>query len=136
GHVAGAFTGASSTRRGAFERAHGGTLFLDELQEATPKLQTTLLRVLETGEVRNVGGDEVRRVDVRLVAATNADLAALAGARSFREDLFFRVNVINLRLPALRERLEDVPDLVTHFMAMTAARTPGRVPRELSPGVL
>jgi DNA-binding NtrC family response regulator len=130
GHVAGAFTGASEARRGAFERAHGGILFLDEIQEASPKMQGILLRVLESGEVRPVGGDQVRRVDVRLVAATNADLGALVAAGSFREDLYYRVNVIRLRVPPLRERLEDIPELVANVLERKTVR------RELGPGVL
>lgn len=130
GHVAGAFTGANEARRGAFERAHGGILFLDEIQEASPKMQGILLRVLESGEVRPVGGDQVRQVDVRLVAATNADLGALVAAGSFREDLYYRVNVIKLRVPPLRERLEDIPDLIANVLERKGVR------RELGPGVL
>jgi DNA-binding NtrC family response regulator len=130
GHVAGAFTGASETRKGAFERAHGGILFLDELQEASPKLQGILLRVLETGEVRPVGGDALRKVDVRLVAATNADLGALVAAGSFREDLFYRVNVIHVRVPPLRERVEDIPEITESVLAKAGRKG------ALGPGVL
>ncbi|MBI3725222.1 sigma 54-interacting transcriptional regulator, partial [bacterium] len=131
GHAAGAFTGAVRAHTGAFERASGGVLFLDELQDASPKLQADLLRVLETGEVRPLGGHEVRKVDVRVVAASNADLAALVTAGSFREDLYYRVNVFTIALPPLRERLDDIPDLVAHLLARA-----GQADRVLAPGVM
>jgi DNA-binding NtrC family response regulator len=116
GHAAGAFTGAGAAHRGAFERADGGTLFLDELQDASPKLQAELLRALETGEVRPLGAERPRRVSVRITCATNVDLAALVAAGSFREDLWFRVNVLQVKLPPLRERPGDVPLLAAHLL--------------------
>jgi Nif-specific regulatory protein len=122
GHAGGAFTGAVGPRKGLFELAHGGTVFLDEVQEASPKLQAELLRVLETGEVRPVGAGAVRRVDVRVVAATNADLRALVEAGGFREDLYHRLNVLHVRLPALRDRVEDIPELVAHLLARGGER--------------
>ena len=131
GHEVGAFTGASEARQGAFMRAHGGTLFLDELQEASPKLQAELLRALETSEIRPLGGQRWRKVDVRLVAATNVDLRALVAAGTFREDLFHRVDVLRVDLPPLRERLEDLPELVRHFLGLGGQRE-----RVLAPGVM
>ncbi len=116
GHVKGAFTGASGTRQGAFELAHGGTLFLDEIGELGPELQPKLLRAIETRVVRPVGGAREIRTDVRLVAATNRNLAAEVEAGRFREDLYYRLAVIKLRMPPLRERPEDVPLLVKHFI--------------------
>jgi transcriptional regulator with GAF, ATPase, and Fis domain len=115
GHRRGAFTGALDHRRGAFESAHGGTLFLDEIGELPIDIQPALLRVLETGEVRPVGGDESRYVDVRVLAATNRDLESEVAARRFRQDLFFRLAVLRLRLPPLRGRPEDVELLATAF---------------------
>ena len=109
GHEKGAFTGAVTARPGAFERAHGGTIFLDELGELRLDLQPRLLRVLESREVRRVGGNDVMEVDVRVVAATHRDLVKEVQAGTFREDLYFRLSVINVQLPALRERREDVP---------------------------
>jgi DNA-binding NtrC family response regulator len=130
GHAEGAFTGAVGARRGLFELASGGTLFLDELQEASPRLQAELLRVLETGEVRPVGAGEARRVDVRVVAATNVDLGGRVEAGAFREDLYHRLAVVHVALPPLRSRLEDLPDLAAHFLAQA-----GR-PDALDPGAL
>jgi transcriptional regulator with GAF, ATPase, and Fis domain/tetratricopeptide (TPR) repeat protein len=115
GHVRGAFTGASTTRAGLFDIADGGTLFLDEIGEMSLAMQAKLLRVLQDGEVRAVGGERARRVDVRIVAATHRDLDAMLLAGKFREDLLYRLNVIALRVPPLRERSEDVPLLVDHF---------------------
>jgi DNA-binding NtrC family response regulator len=130
GHAAGAFTGATGARKGLFELACGGTLFLDELQEASPRLQAELLRALETGEVRPVGAADVKKVDVRVVAATNVDLAGRLASGAFREDLYHRLAVVHVRVPPLRERLEDVPDLVAHFL------TQANRPDALGPGTL
>src|SRR5204862_5347102 len=122
GHERGAFTGATSVRRGLFEEASGGTLFLDELGDIGPKMQAQLLRVLQENEIRRVGGSEAIRVDVRIVAATNRDLEEEVRAARFREDLYFRINVVTIRLPPLRERPEDIPLLVEHFLAKYASR--------------
>jgi DNA-binding NtrC family response regulator len=111
GHEKGSFTGATSARPGAFERANGGTIFLDELGELRLDLQPKLLRVLENREVRRVGGNDVIEVDVRVIAATNRDLAKEVAQGNFREDLYFRLSVINIQLPPLRERREDIPHL-------------------------
>ncbi len=116
GHERGAFTGAHTTTRGVFERAGGGTIFLDEIGELPLELQPRLLRVLEARTVRRVGGGESRQVDVRVVAATNRDLAAEAMQGRFRQDLFFRLNLVTLSVPPLRERREDIPLLVAHFL--------------------
>ncbi len=116
GHVKGAFTGAVQARRGRFEMANGGTLFLDEISETSPRLQVKLLRVLQEGEFEPVGSAKTVRVDVRMVAATNKDLRKEIGEGRFREDLYYRLNVIPIRLPALRERRVDIPPLVDHFL--------------------
>jgi transcriptional regulator with PAS, ATPase and Fis domain len=129
GHVRGAFTGASSTRAGLFDVADGGTLFLDEIGEMSLGMQSKLLRVLQGGEVRPVGGDRPRQVDVRVIGATHRDLDAMVAAGTFREDLFYRLNVITLRLPALRERTEDIAALVEHFVAKHAQGAPVKVSR-------
>jgi transcriptional regulator with GAF, ATPase, and Fis domain len=116
GHVRGAFTGASTTRAGLFEVAHQGTLFLDEIGEMSLPMQTKLLRVLEDGLVRPVGSERERKVDVRIIAATHRDLEAMVKARTFREDLFYRLNIISIRVPPLRERAEDIPRIVRRLL--------------------
>ena len=113
GHERGAFTGASSARAGAFEEADGGTLFLDEVAELSPMMQVKLLRAIEARTVKRIGSNDWRKVDVRVVTATHQDLARLCNQRLFREDLYFRLAVVKLRLPPLRERLDDLPLLVT-----------------------
>ena len=118
GHEAGAFTGATKQRRGKFERAHGGTLFLDEIGDMPPQMQAKLLRVLQDGEVERVGAGSTVKVDVRVVAATNKSLEAEIEGGRFRADLFDRLNVVPLRVPALRERIEDVPMLAEHFLSL------------------
>ena len=115
GHDRGAFTGAVRSHAGLFEQATGGTIFLDEIGEIPPYIQAKLLRVLQEGEVRRMGEGGVRRVDARLITATNADLARMVADGSFRKDLFYRINVVEARVPALRERRGDVIDLVEYF---------------------
>ncbi|MGZ6161862.1 MAG: sigma-54-dependent transcriptional regulator [Myxococcaceae bacterium] len=120
GHARGAFTGASGARRGLFEEATGGTMFLDEIGDIGPKIQSQLLRALQEGEIRRVGESTPVKVDVRVVAATNKDLKALVAEGKFREDLLYRLDVVHLHLPPLRERREDIPALVEHFAAIHA----------------
>jgi DNA-binding NtrC family response regulator len=122
GHVRGAFTGAVRARPGLFGEADGGTLLLDEVGELAAGAQAKLLRVLQDGEVRPVGEERARRIDVRVIASTHRDLRELAARRAFREDLFYRLNVVTLRVPALRERPEDVPALARHFLDRFAER--------------
>jgi DNA-binding NtrC family response regulator len=122
GHVKGAFTDAKTDRVGCFELAHGGTLFLDEIANVPPQQQAKLLRVLETREIQRVGSSKVRRVDVRVVSATNANLGELVAEGRFREDLLYRLNTVEIRLPPLRERREDVPALASHFLEEEAGR--------------
>ncbi len=117
GHEKGAFTGAERRRAGTFEMAHGGTLFLDEVTEMPPELQVKFLRVLDTRAFRRVGGNEELDVDVRLVASSNRDLAEAVKSKSFRPDLFYRLNVFPLRMPSLRERKPDIPALAGHFLS-------------------
>jgi two-component system, NtrC family, response regulator HydG len=127
GHVRGAFTGATDHKSGLFEAADGGTLFLDEVGELPPSVQAKLLRVLETGEVQRVGSLQPRKVDVRIVAATNRDLRVEVEAGRFRSDLFYRLNVVELHLPPLRERREDIPYLIAAFVKEFAARFGKRI---------
>lgn len=120
GHEKGAFTGATARTQGAFERAHGGTLLLDEISEMRLDLQAKLLRVIQEQEFERVGGQQAIRVDVRLIATTNRDLRSEAEAGRFRQDLYYRLNVVPIHLPPLRERREDIPLLVHHFIAKAA----------------
>jgi two-component system response regulator HydG len=122
GHTRGAFTGAVRDRPGLFREAHGGTLLLDEIAELDPVVQAKLLRVLQTGELRPLGDDRTVTVDVRLLAATHRDLAGAVSAGTFREDLYWRLHVVQLAIPPLRERPEDIAVLARHFLARAAAR--------------
>ena len=122
GHVKGAFTDARTDRIGRFELADGGTIFLDEIGNVPLRQQAKLLRVLESGEIERVGSSRSRRVNVRVLSATNADLSAACASQQFREDLLFRLNTVEIHLPALRERREDIPVLAAHFLARYAAR--------------
>jgi DNA-binding NtrC family response regulator len=135
GHARGAFTGAVASKRGLFEMAHDGTLFLDEIGDMGPKMQAQLLRTLQDGEIRPVGSTESITVDVRLVCATNRDLEAEVKAGKFREDLYFRINVVTIKLPPLRERPGDIPILVAHFLAKLGLRE-GRAPATMSADAL
>jgi two-component system response regulator AtoC len=128
GHERGAFTGAAARRIGRFEQADGSTLFLDEVGDLDLAIQAKLLRVLQEQEITRVGGQDPVRVDVRIVAATNRDLEALVKDGGFRDDLYYRLNVIPLRLPSLRERPGDLPDLLQHFLASFGARYGRPVP--------
>ena len=133
GHARGAFTGAVGTRQGRLEQAHKGTLFLDEVGTMSPSLQAKLLRVLQEREFERVGDSHTIKIDVRVVAATHSDLAKMVGDGSFREDLFYRLNVLPVQLPALRERREDIPLLVQHFfqrLAQDSGRTGMTVSQE------
>ena len=121
GHEKGSFTGAVAMRRGRFEQADGGTLFLDEIAELSPELQVKLLRVLQERKFERVGGGAEIEIDIRVVAATNKDLAGLVEKGAFRDDLYYRLNVVQIPLPALRERREDIPSLVAHFMEKVTA---------------
>jgi DNA-binding NtrC family response regulator len=122
GHVKGAFTDARTDRIGRFELADGGTIFLDEIGNVPLRQQAKLLRVLESGEIERVGSSRSRRVNVRVLSATNCDLSAACASGQFREDLLFRLNTVEIHLPALRERREDIPALAAHFLARYAAR--------------
>jgi len=134
GYVRGAFTGAAASKLGLFEEADGGTLFLDEIAEMPAVLQVKLLRALQSGEVRRLGATQAATFDVRVIAATNGDLATRISEGNFREDLFYRLNVIHVALPPLRERREDIPALAEHFLGRSAAKL-GRTLR-LSPAAL
>ena len=116
GHARGSFTGATQARTGRFTLAAGGTLFLDEIGDMPLALQAKVLRVLQDREITPVGAAQASRVDVRIIAATNRDLAAMVAAGQFREDLYYRIHVINLTLPPLRERVEDIPILAGYFL--------------------
>ncbi len=124
GHVKGSFTGAITDRRGAFAEAHGGTIFLDEIGEMALDLQPSLLRVLDKRAVRKVGSNTYEKIDVRVVAATNRDLRAEVAKKAFREDLYYRLAVIRVSVPPLRERGSDIPLLVSHFIQQFAPERP------------
>ena len=122
GHLRGAFTGAAFNKKGLFEEAHRGSLFLDEIGELPPSLQVKLLRALQSGEIRPVGSTQSTTLDVRVLAATNRDVDQMVRQGTFRDDFYYRLNVISLRLPALRERREDIPAFAEHFLARGAAK--------------
>jgi len=138
GHIKGSFSGAAATKPGLFEVASQGTLFLDEVSNMSLDTQGKLLRVLETGEIKPVGGVETRKVDIRLIAATNQELADLVEAGTFRRDLYYRLNVIPMHLPPLRERPEDISPLVYHFLAQyrRSSRPDVKGPRQISSDAL
>jgi two-component system response regulator AtoC len=135
GHVKGSFTGAHATKRGLFEEADGGTIFLDEIADTTATFQAKLLRVLQEGEIKRVGGNQPIKIDVRVISATNKDLSELVQAKTFRQDLYYRLAVLPLYLPPLRERREDIPLLVEHFVAGSCKRH-RQPPRTISPEVM
>jgi two-component system response regulator AtoC len=122
GHVKGSFTGAHVSKRGLFEEADGGTIFLDEIADTTATFQAKLLRVIQEGEIKPVGGNQTIKIDARVVSATNKDLVELVKAKAFRQDLYYRLAVLPLYLPALRERREDIPLLVRHFVEVSCKR--------------
>src|SRR6202030_2181424 len=133
GHRKGAFTGADRDHKGLFEVANGGTLFLDEVGELNKNIQVKLLRFLESGEIRRVGETEPFRTDVRILCATNRDLREMIKDDEFREDLYFRINTFEIRLPPLRERRQDIPYLARHLLARAARRPMDQVANLLSP---
>jgi DNA-binding NtrC family response regulator len=135
GHERGAFTGATQTRLGCFERARGGTLLLDEVGEMSPAVQAVLLRTLQERTVRRVGGSQEIPTDVRIVCATHRDLRSEVDAGRFREDLYFRLVVYPVKLPSLRDRVEDIPALIAHFLEKLGARSPHGV-RHVAPDAL
>src|SRR6202453_636320 len=135
GHEKGAFTGALQRRLGRFEAANGGTIFLDEVGELPMETQITLLRVLQEREVERVGSSQPIPIDVRIIAATNRDLTAAVATGTFRQDMFYRLNVFPIHMPALRERLEDIPPLVEHLVALYA-RKAGRTFRAIKPDTI
>ncbi len=135
GHTRGAFSGATAPRRGLFVEADGGTLLLDEIGDMPAPLQAKLLRILQDGEVRAVGSDTIRRVDVRIIAATNHDVDAQVASGKFRGDLFFRLNVVRIEVPPLRARREDVPALLDHFLSRARARNRSASAKRFAPHV-
>jgi two-component system nitrogen regulation response regulator GlnG len=135
GHERGAFTGAATQRIGKFEQCNGGTLFLDEIGDMTPATQTKILRVLQSGTFERVGGNTPLKADVRIIAATNKPLEEAVAARQFREDLFYRLNVVRIHIPPLRERREDIPLLVNYFMK-TVARDQEHAPKSIAANVI
>jgi transcriptional regulator with GAF, ATPase, and Fis domain len=135
GHEKGAFTGADKMRKGRFELAHGGTILLDEVSEIDIHLQAKLLRVLQEREFERVGSSDTRKADLRVIATTNRDLTKSVREGKFREDLYFRLNVLPLRVPPLREHIEDIPELVAHFIEKCGA-TVGRKLKGISPDAL
>jgi two-component system nitrogen regulation response regulator GlnG len=135
GHERGAFTGATAQRLGKFEVCDGGTIFLDEIGDMTPTTQTKILRVLQEGEIQRVGSSETLKVNVRVLAATNKNLETLVKEKLFREDLYYRLNVVRLRLPPLRERVEDVPQIVDYFL-QSLAKAKKTKARKVSPEAL
>jgi two-component system nitrogen regulation response regulator GlnG len=135
GHERGAFTGATGQRLGKFEVCDGGTIFLDEIGDMTSATQTKILRVLQEGEIQRVGSSETLKVNVRVIAATNKNLELLVKEKTFREDLYYRLNVVRLRLPPLRERVEDVPQIVDFFL-QNLAKTKKTKARKVSPEAL
>jgi DNA-binding NtrC family response regulator len=135
GHEKGSFTGATEQKRGKFEMANGGTIFLDEIGDISPKLQVDLLRVLQERSFYRVGGSEEVRVDVRVIAATHVNLQLAVAEGKFRDDLFYRLNVIEIRIPPLRERREDIPLLARHFMERLSHEL-GKDIGEISEGAL
>jgi two-component system response regulator HydG len=136
GHTRGAFSGATAPRRGLFVEADGGTLFLDEIGDMPTALQAKMLRVLQDGELRAVGSDTVRRVDVRIIAATNQDIEKQVAAGRFRSDLFFRLNVVSIAVPPLREHPDDISELVECFVGRARARNPGARAQRISADVI
>jgi Nif-specific regulatory protein len=136
GHIKGAFTGAVENKTGRFEAAHGGTIFLDEINSMSPKLQIKLLRVLQEREFERVGESRTIRVDVRVVAATNASLEDLVAAGQFREDLYYRLNVVPITLPPLRERADDIEPLAVFFLKRTADANKLPAVPEMSPDLV
>jgi two-component system response regulator AtoC len=135
GHVKGAFTGAHASKHGLFEEANGGTIFLDEIADTTATFQAKLLRVLQEGEIKRVGGNQPIKIDVRVISATNKDLVDLVKTKVFRQDLYYRLAVLPLSLPPLRDRQADIPLLVQHFVAASCKRHRQPV-RQVSPDVM
>ena len=135
GHEKGAFTGATNQRIGKFEQCNNGTIFLDEIGDMTPPTQTKILRVLQSGTFERVGGNQPIQVDVRVIAATNKPLEAAVAARQFREDLFYRLNVVRIHIPPLRDRREDIPLLVNYFLKKFA-REQQRAPKSIAASVI